>query len=371
MTMVKCSSFPHFSTSNENISQENTDLQAANLSAEMTNILQPPLEDPANGELKPMPQNCNNNNGNISVSLNEQPSTPIADPEDMISDTAKQVYIQMMSTGLKMLEDGESSATTTPPLMSQIPIGANQISGPLKVSECETGSGTFGHYRIKKPRFDDYCTFKFHTCKVCKQLFNTAEQMWEHALVHKELQRFKCSAKGCGYSSASREKLLQHKAITHPRIKKTPNDMNSATIQPNMLDTSDLVQIENLNDHHNQPENPMDEFTLLGQQQHYPCEFDRCDSVFFSANELMKHVDRVHQKLQCPEIGCSKMFYTMGGLKSHQMCHLEEDGPFGCTVCLKLFSNAKELRVHKTTKHGGKTLVHAYMVQQNFSYPNF
>ena len=137
----------------------------------------------------------------------------------------------------------------------------------MTVSECETNSGIFGHYRIKKPRVEDYCTFKFHTCKVCKQLFNSAEEMWDHALIHKELQRFKCASKGCGYTSVSREKLLKHKVMSH-------STSQSSGHNGSVTGGSQINKVT-------------DEFNISGQQQlHYACEFDGCDSVFFLPGKI-------------------------------------------------------------------------------------
>ena len=52
--------------------------------------------------------------------------------------------------------------------------------------------------------------FKFFTCRVCKHLFNTPTDMWEHmAEEHKELRKFKCTM--CNFKAVCRERLFHHK----------------------------------------------------------------------------------------------------------------------------------------------------------------
>ena len=156
----------------------------------------------------------------------------------------------------------------------------------------------------KKSR--DYCTIKFHTCRVCKQLFDSAEKMWEHAVTHEDFHKYKCSI--CKYVTACKSDLAQHKMNEH-----------GVTHVRNFVDYS--VDVRN----------------------------SKNGTYNFSMKDLNNPSPK--GRLVCDYPGCGKTFKEWRHLKVHGTLHTGEK-PLACSLCDYACRHRSSMNWHMKSRHG-------------------
>ena len=183
----------------------------------------------------------------------------------------------------------------------------------------------------------------FHMCKICKKLFNTIWDKWEHNyLVHRE-SHCKLHCPWCNFVSFSRKKLQKHVEVAHPDV----NEADSAPDgKPHVCEIcgNTYVSLVHYRLH------------LLKHGENGPpvfqCPYDSCQMKYHTKSGLRNHMKRVHmdsgteEQQTCPFEGCGKQF-SANGMKRHLVCHSDER-PVLCKYpgCGQSFREVKHLRVH-------------------------
>ncbi|KAK2185357.1 hypothetical protein NP493_239g05012 [Ridgeia piscesae] len=177
---------------------------------------------------------------------------------------------------------------------------------------------------------------KYYTCKLCRQLFETAEQMWEHRISVHEDNQFYCDH--CGLETHSKFDLQSHMMATHGKEVGEFKDYLCFVCGKGYSSRTGL------NNH------------LLMHSEDGPpkfiCPHPGCVARLHSKGALKNHVRRLHLKIQprwqCPHDGCSRRFDTTSALRAHQVVH-SDDRPLACDFpgCDKSFRESKHLRVHR------------------------
>ena len=162
----------------------------------------------------------------------------------------------------------------------------------------------------------DYCTNKFHTCKFCRQLFDSAEKVWEHMVTHSE-----CRRRGKVSLSSFRYTMLQ-------RLKA----MNATTDKP--VTQPGVAVAQNTDD----------------APHRFACVYRGCSARYASHTDLMQHV-RCHQTVSCDYPGCTKTFHDWRHLKRHRTIHTGEK-PLGCSLCSYSCRHRSSMNWHMKSKHG-------------------
>ena len=141
----------------------------------------------------------------------------------MISDTASKVYAQLL---LQHAGASTSSSSTQPTSAEQVPVyhlASTQQHVLGNIPQCiATEQGIFSQFKLTKNSGTDSTaspeqefTMKFHSCRVCKQLFETADALWEHALVHNSNPRYRCPKQVCKFTCDTIEQLVDHQVTLH------------------------------------------------------------------------------------------------------------------------------------------------------------
>lgn len=178
---------------------------------------------------------------------------------------------------------------------------------------------------------------KYYTCKLCRQLFESAEQMWEHRVcAHDEHNQFFCDH--CGLEAHSKYDLQSHMMATHGK------EVGEFKEYLCFVCGKGYSSRTGLNNH------------LLVHSEDGPpkfvCPHPGCLAKLHSKGALKNHVRRLHLKIQprwqCPHDGCCRRFDTTSALRAHQVVH-SDDRPLTCNFpgCDKSFRESKHLRVHR------------------------
>lgn len=183
---------------------------------------------------------------------------------------------------------------------------------------------------------------KFHTCKICKQLFENEKKMWSHRLAeHDEICKYYCEV--CGFNTDNRGEYDNHMTLAHGKETNDTKEFVCSWCGREYSSRHGLKQ--HLLMKHAGDGSPT-----------YPCPYDNCENKTLSKQALKQHIQRRHLKaaqeasgeLPCPVEGCNKTFEGVNSLRSHQASHSEER-PLVCDFpgCDKTFREAKHLKVHK------------------------
>ena len=170
---------------------------------------------------------------------------------------------------------------------------------------------------VKKKRRQrlDYCTNKFHTCKFCRQLFDSAEKVWEHMVTHSE-----CRRRGKVSLSTVRYTMLQR--------------LKAMNVTADQCATPSNVAVSHDD----------------GEAHKFACVYRGCSARYTSHTDLMQHV-RCHQTVSCDYPGCTKTFHDWRHLKRHRTIHTGEK-PLACSLCSYSCRHRSSMNWHMKSKHG-------------------
>ncbi len=212
---------------------------------------------------------------------------------------------------------------------------------------------------IKPSHNQDFCMNKFHTCKICKQLFEKAEDMWEHALQHDESHNSRCNV--CDYKAPSITDMVKHNYQEHGEMfppTPTPLEGNLPQVETKNEDYycsvcgkgfSDPTELREHVLQHNEDES-----------MEFICEYDRCKLKFTTNRDLWYHIEKAHLKKSnpkryaCPAKDCDRRFASLNHLKRHMVAH-SNTRPIACAFpgCDKTFKEVQNLSKHQS-KHMGQ-----------------
>ena len=249
--------------------------------------------------------------------------------ESMIEDT------QQTIEKLKLANDSPEQSTEAPMVEAS----------PKRKNENEEARKA----RRKRPK-PDYCCITYHSCKVCKQLFESADAMWEHALQHADFYNERCDY--CDFSAPTKEAIQDHCSQAHgvtvqkEDCKRTRSEGKQKEYPCKVCGKS-LRSPAGLQVHMVRHDEAAD--------RQYTCDFKDCHATFTNQRDCLSHSSRVHKgenssqrRYQCPHEGCTKNYAKRDGLKHHLMSHTGER-PLACNYpgCKKTFREAKHLKVHR------------------------
>ena len=241
-------------------------------------------------------------------------------------------------------------------------ITRHQLNPEPPEPELNNSPAQANKFKFKPYKFH---TVKFHNCKVCHQLFDSAEKLWEHAHMGQcQDNRIKCAL--CDYQGTSTSAVVDHVLQAHSSAGTVP-----LNLVPNVDPVEDVQYLctvcrqafpteESLEEHvqiHNDAtpqESPAAAPTLV------TCNFEGCGYSCVDKFHLWHHIQKQHfskfsskqKQILCPEEGCGRRFVAQNHLKRHMVVHSDKR-PLLCPEpnCGKRFKNMMNLRKHQTT-HG-------------------
>ena len=227
-----------------------------------------------------------------------------------------------------MSGDDEAPATT--------PVKEGSEGGQKREREEGPGEETPGSPEepARKEPKPDYCVIKYHSCKVCRQLFESAQAMWEHVMQHEHFVNQKGDEPGEDDEPSEMAESLRSHTRSDGKIKQYPCKVcgkslrSPAGLQVHMVRHDEAAE------------------------RQYVCEHDTCQATFLSYRELQCHRSRCHKKTGrryvCPRDGCNRDYVRLDSLRRHLMSHTQ-DRPLACNYpgCKKTFRESKHLKIHR------------------------
>ena len=198
-------------------------------------------------------------------------------------------------------------------------------------------------FKYRRPIYSSHSSFK---CRLCSKVMPSRMIYEKHLRSSHNDEIFKCSVRGCNYTSIPDLKLINRHLSSHE--KSTSENINSS--EPVICDICGRTfpQRGILLNHMKMEHNAISE-----AQATFPCP--ECDAVLGSRTMHQAHLDSVHLKLIYDCDKCDKMFETKHSLSQHEKkVHNREMRRVQCHICSEWSANKEVLDNHVRSNHSGE-----------------
>nr|XP_029716610.1 transcription factor Ouib-like [Aedes albopictus] len=180
-------------------------------------------------------------------------------------------------------------------------------------------------------------TPKPHPCDFCPKSFDSARQLYSHALLHEG--KFACAK--CGTNFHTPLNLKRHNERYHAHgMDELSTIVKCEPCQRTFVDASAYRS------HHTRIHRQETDKDTRKLDEDKPFECDHCGKRFWSINTIRYHILVHRQYRDCDQ--CSESFRTVQQLKKHKLtAH-----PVKCQFCPKKYFSRKACRSHSNRTHG-------------------
>ena len=277
-----------------------------------------------------------------------QPETPwsrdeadLASADDDVDENTPPRSITPITVPTPVAPTTVAPMPVAPPPVAPTPVAPTPVA-PMPVAPTPVAPTPVAPPPPPRKRSNDYCTIKYHTCKFCRQLFDSAKKMREHAVIHEDLVRSR-------YYASRRLRQASRPPQTKQAAKDGEPHGGAAGGSEARAAGEASERCERL-----------------------ACIYSGCSTSVIGYDALLLHMEREHLKLEevppqpqqqqpqpqqqparpldCEFPDCRRRFSDWRHLKRHLASHAAEK-PLACSLCAYACRHRSSMNWHMKTKH--------------------